>query len=779
MAPWSVNQRARRHDASHRTNYAPAALALSFLLVASPVFGQSPASDSPTSSIAASHSATPPLPPQSNDAATPAANSAGALPPPLPPTLAAPGSAGGSHSVTKPPINGAPPKTAPVIKESEDLAKALERPGDLNLHGLTLNAALFTIGEQWNINIVAGDLQGNVNGVFKQAPLREILDSILLSNGYNYRVVGKSLVVSSVAELGQVNPFFQSATIPVQSADIDEVMQGAQLLTTPKGQVRALKSAHSIVVLDFPDRVKMIREFVKTLDTAGNGHFQTAENRGAGGLEVGYFRTQHIAIKTAEQAIIPVMSKVGKCSIMEKEDRLIVADYPENLAMIEKVLTQIDHPRPQVRIVALMYDISLEDIQQIGINWSPTLKGRLDSTGKAQTSLGVDSVTQVPFAAGTVGNTLTFMSLSRYLDITTVARCLSDAKDARLLADPNVAVLENEDAVLEKVSEIPYQQLTQTSQGGNIGTTAFKKVGITLTVRPKIASEGIIRMQVKPEVSRLTGFTPGDNQPIVDTSSADTVLTIANRQTVAIGGLRQRQDVGEFSGVPYLKDLNVVGRLFRSRDTDVRESELVVFIMPEIISYDDQPNCRQQIAVDTIGCRLDQIPEAEGCPPCVRRLPPGMVDCGVAVPGDAAGITGAPIAPSAVPTEMPSGSTTPSGEFYGPETTPSAIPANGSQETLPAPPKLELHGPLSATQIPSAEFQFGVAGRTEQVRALVADGRLRRLPIVSATADPKATVSAPAKPSIFPGPAKEAALASPIAEEAVRTADRDAATSTK
>ena len=93
---------------------------------------------------------------------------------------------------------------------------ALEHPGDLNLHGLTLNAALFTIGEQWNINIVAGDLQGNVNGVFKQAPLREILDAILLSNGYNYRAVGKSLVVSSVAELGQVNPFFQSATIPVQ-----------------------------------------------------------------------------------------------------------------------------------------------------------------------------------------------------------------------------------------------------------------------------------------------------------------------------------------------------------------------------------------------------------------------------------------------------------------------------------------------------------------------------------------------------------------------------------
>ena len=185
---------------------------------------------------------------------------------------------------------------------------------------------------------------------------------------------------------------------------------------------------------------------------------------------------------------------------------------------------------------------------------------------------------------------------------------------------------ENEQAIFEKVQEIPYQQLTQTQQGGSIGTTAFKNVGIELHVTPKIAAEGIIRMTVNPKVSRLVGFTPGDNQPIIDTSSASTVLSIANRQTVVIGGLRQRGDVGKFNGIPYLKDLNVVGRLFRSHDTTVRESELVVFISPEIISYSDEPNCRQKIAAETIRCRLDQIPEAEGCPPCCRRLPLGATD---------------------------------------------------------------------------------------------------------------------------------------------------------
>jgi general secretion pathway protein D len=589
--------------------------------------------------------------------------------------------------------------------KSDDLADALERPGDLNLHGLSLNAALFTIGEQWNINVVAGDLEGKVNGVFNQAPLREILDSILLSNGYNYRAVGNSLVVSSIEELGQINPFFQSATIPVRSADIDEVVDGAKLLSTPQGQVRALKSAHSIIVLDFPDRVKMIREFVSAIDAASSGRFAAPGGREGLPLEVGYFRTQHIAARTAEQVVQTILSSDGRVGVMEKEDRLLVTDYPENLAMVEKVLERIDHPRPQVRITALIYDISLQDIEQLGINWGHDAGSRVEVDGSGartrDTALNFDSVMQVPFQAGTTGSTLTFMNLSRHLDINAVALALQQASDARLLANPNVAVLENEEAIFQRVSEIPYQQLTQTQQGGEIGTTAFKEAGITLRVRPKIAADGIIHMDVMPEISRLTGFTPGDNQPIIDVNSTSTVLSVANRQTVVIGGLRQRSDVGDFKGVPYLKDLHLIGRLFRSRDIDVRESELVVFISPEIISYADEPSWRQQMAADTIRCRLDQIPEAEGCPPCCRRLPlqPGMaID-----PSN-----GEPATPGLE-------------EFE---------PTNVDEteiETLPPPESGDL-APLSAGPIPSAEFQFGTAGKYGHVQTLMAEGRLKRLP---------------------------------------------------
>jgi general secretion pathway protein D len=541
---------------------------------------------------------------------------------PTPPQTSA-----GEDAPSTPPQSVATGSVAPAAPSSSrksdasggndgDLASALARRGDLTLRNSTIDGALFTIGELWHINIVVGEVKGTVNGTFRNAPLREILDTILLSNGYSYRPVGESLVVSPLAQLGQINPFFKSATIPVQSADIDEIVEGAKLLSTPQGQIRAIKSARSIFVLDFPDRVQMIRDFVTSIDNATQAEHAGVGVRAFAPLEVGSFRTQFITAKAAEDALVPILSKEGRCSIMEKEDRLIISDYAENLAMVEAALARIDRPRPQVRITALIYDLSLEDIQQLGINWNNVLKsGNVDAKGVPQTSFGIDSVTKVPFPAGAAGSTLTFMNLSKYVDIKAVVLALNNAKDSRLLSDPSVAVLENEEAIFQSVSEIPYQQLTQTSQGGNIGTTAFKEAGITLRVKPKIAGDGVIRMDVAPEFSRLTGFTPGDNQPIIDKRTATTTLNVANGQTIVIGGLRQRDDVGDFKGVPYLKDLRVVGNLFRSRDTDVRESELVVFISPEIITTDDPLNHRQQMVCDTLGCRLNMIPEAEGCPP--------------------------------------------------------------------------------------------------------------------------------------------------------------------
>jgi len=239
------------------------------------------------------------------------------------------------------------------------------------------------------------------------------------------------------------------------------------------------------------------------------------------------------------------------------------------------------------------------------------------------------------------------MNLTRHFDITAVVQALQEAQDSRLLANPNVTVLDHEQALMSIITEIPYQELTETQQGGNIGTTNFRDAGIKLEVTPHVAADGTIRMEVNPSFSRLTGYTPGQNpSPVIDRREAKTVVRVTDRQVLVIGGLRQRNDTGKFNGLPYLKDIKTfnLGALFRGRDTEVRESELVVFIMPEIIPTTHVGSCREGVALQYGQCLLDQVPMATGGHPPYRLVP-----CCPPVPIGGPRVPGTPYQPNTCP----------------------------------------------------------------------------------------------------------------------------------
>jgi general secretion pathway protein D len=532
---------------------------------------------------------------------------------------------------------------APTAKELVPLAQALETRGDLSLQNTTIQKALFTIGATWNVNIVVGkEVEGTVSCIYTQAPLREVLDAILLANGYSYRPVGQSLVVQNSQEVGSANPLFESAAIVITHSDLQEVVQGAQLLLSSQGQLQAMESANSILVVDFADRVQSIRDFIAQMDSAASNSTGGIPSESYKRLQVAYFHTQFVPVDNVKPALTAVISSTGKLATMPLENRLVVVDYPSNIDMVKRVLEKVDRPRPQVRITGLIYDISLQDVEQLGINWDHAAKGNnLDDDGNPQQEIALETTTLTPFSSGAPGGGLTVRSLTRNFDITAVVVALQNAKDSRLLADPNVTVEENEVAIMESVQEIPYQQITQSELGGQIGTTAFKKVGITLNVTPQIAADGTVRMNVSQEFSRLAGFTENDEQPIIDSRQASTSVRVANKQTIVIGGLRQRSDTGDFNGIPFLKDVRLVGPLFRSRDTNVRESELLVFLQPEIVDYDQMMRSREYMAAETIDCRLQSIPLAEGCPgsaeaPCGEPIPfpPIEMERGQQIPVD-------------------------------------------------------------------------------------------------------------------------------------------------
>lgn len=498
--------------------------------------------------------------------------------------------------VAAPPVAAQPPVLSGL--QAPWLAK-LEQPGDLTLRDTNLRQALFTISRSWDVNIVVGqDVDGVVNGEFRQAPLREVLEAILLANSYGYRITGQSLVVTRLEGVGDVNLMFQQELVTLRSAELQEVVQAAEMLKSRHGRIQAIPSARSVLIVDFPDRARAIAAFARTLDEA-------ASKQMGGGvgqpLQAMQFAPQFIPAESLVEAIKQILSPDGKASVLTGENRLVVLDQPSRLDLVRRMIEQADVPRPQVHIRALIYDVSLQDLERIGVNWNSRGHGRHDSAGDPQSLFDLNSVISVPTAAGDPTTAFTFMNLSRSFDLTAVLELLCQCKDSRLLADPRVTVVDRETAKMGVVTEIPIQQLTQTAQGGNIGTTTFREAGVTLEVTPFISADGTIQMEVKPTFSRLAGYTSGEQpQPIIDKREAQTTVRVANGQTFVIGGLRQRSEVTDQRGVPVLKDLHFgLGKIFQAHSTDFRESELLVFLRPQIVTpvYRGDPRDEEALAI--------------------------------------------------------------------------------------------------------------------------------------------------------------------------------------
>jgi type II secretory pathway component GspD/PulD (secretin) len=220
---------------------------------------------------------------------------------------------------------------------------------------------------------------------------------------------------------------------------------------------------------------------------------------------------------------------------------------------------------------------------------------------------------------GTFGLELGVLNDNVHIDA--VFRAVKDTIKTRLLASPKILVLDGKQATIKIVSEIPYQELTQTSGGGNLGTTKFKDVGVTLIVTPHVTRDDKVLLSLKPSFSVQNGSVPiviptgytsvTSTQPIVDTREEQTDTLIRDGQTVVIGGLRKKDIQRNTSKVPLLGDIPLLGELFKYRGNKTVNSELIVFITPRIIT---NPELSESEARN-LSLAESELTEPDGPPP--------------------------------------------------------------------------------------------------------------------------------------------------------------------
>jgi pilus assembly protein CpaC len=159
---------------------------------------------------------------------------------------------------------------------------------------------------------------------------------------------------------------------------------------------------------------------------------------------------------------------------------------------------------------------------------------------------------------------------------------------AEVLAEPNVLATNGKQASFLAGGQYPYPTVQGSSGGSAAVTIQFKDYGIRLNFIPTITPRGTIRLQVAPEVSALdyanqvqiSGFTV----PGISTRKVNTEVELADRQSFAIGGLLDNSVTQTFDKIPFLGDIPILGKFFQSLQRTKNNSELIVFVTPEIVA---------------------------------------------------------------------------------------------------------------------------------------------------------------------------------------------------
>jgi type IV pilus assembly protein PilQ len=319
-----------------------------------------------------------------------------------------------------------------------------------------------------------------------------------------------------------------------------------------------------------------------------------------------------------------MLSTRGSIAWAPSGDMIIVTDTEGRADKVIEMIKLLDTPekKPEVRIEARIVEINDVYEQDLGIKWIAGYSGG-DSIKAAMGTLNGDisdtvnddgTVTINPFfdATNQIFPALPLTALNSYggagamiglldnaLRLDIQLHALESLGEAQIIESPKVRVLNNETATLEITTSIPQSNPTEeTDETGNVSITStieYKDFATKLVITPTVNPDNTVKLDLD-----LTHNTQGEpvvlkNQSGIEntyyTEFKKTLITkvlVDNRDTIVIGGLYRKEGNSTEVGLPALKDIPLLGWLFKTRNTVDNRRELLIFITPTIVRSEDE-----------------------------------------------------------------------------------------------------------------------------------------------------------------------------------------------
>ncbi len=283
----------------------------------------------------------------------------------------------------------------------------------------------------------------------------------------------------------------------------------------------------------------------------------------------------HAAAKDMVQPIKSIMTARGKVDIDQRTNSLIVTDEPVNVAAVVDFIKELDRESRQIRIEAKLLEVSTDYLEELGVDWWVDGTG----TGGSKNDKTYYNAVNIDGASGRVSDPLAsynFRTLQRGWNLEATIEAIVSEGKGKVIAHPEITTVDNQEARIQMGQRIPIKEFDAS---GNVIIT-FTEVGTILRVTPHITAADRILMHLRPERSTYE-FDP--NGVIISTNNAETHVVVENEQTAVIGGLTTQDEIIIEAGVPILKDIPYLGRLFKYKKKQIESRDLVIFVTPTIV----------------------------------------------------------------------------------------------------------------------------------------------------------------------------------------------------
>ncbi|MCB1589124.1 MAG: hypothetical protein KDI56_09495, partial [Xanthomonadales bacterium] len=290
-----------------------------------------------------------------------------------------------------------------------------------------------------------------------------------------------------------------------------------------------------------------------------------------------------------------------RITAVEENNQLLIRATPSQFETIRGAIEKLDAVPLQVHIEAMILDVKLANSLSFGVNWY--LENAIRSEGAAEDYAPFGTGSAVPAISPTsppnpnqfvrginaIGGLINGSGagwLFDAQDARAVVQMLDNESDVNVLSMPSLLVLNNKEASINVGEQIPINSAfvnTGVSTGSTSTVVQFRDTGITLSVIRRVNPGGLVFMEIQQEDSSPGNTPEGASNPAVDQKIIQTEVAVQSGQTVLLAGLIKQTDTDSEGGLPYIRRVPVLGRLFGSKSHNVSRSELIVLITPTVI----------------------------------------------------------------------------------------------------------------------------------------------------------------------------------------------------